>query len=104
MAESDFTLPSITIADDWEFDGRYRWSSLTFHIPTSVGTIKVETVGYTFYCTGPADALVEHGLIKPEWLPGLPGNNKVSQRVAFGENGPSLIVGNLRGTCIPKSL
>lgn len=91
MATDNFTLPTITIPDHWKL-GRYGW--LTFDISTSAGPIKVESGGYRFHCTGSAEALVEHRLIKPEWLPGLPGNNKISQRIVFGEDGPVLLVGN----------
>lgn len=100
MATHNFTLPSITIPDDWAFDGRYP----TFNIPTSAGNIGVEAVYRKFYCVGSPALLVAGGLIKQEWLPGLPGNNKISQRVVFGKNGPSLIGGNLRGTSIPEKL
>lgn len=104
MASDDFSLPSLPMPDDWELDWCPKWGYLTYLLQTSAGEIRVESGGYNFYCTGHADALIEQGLVKWEWLPGLPGNNKVSQRVVFGENGPRLIGGNLRGESIPEKL
>jgi hypothetical protein len=40
------------------------------------------------------DALAAYGLLHSEWLPGIPGNNKVRQAVEFDEDGPLLIIGN----------
>jgi hypothetical protein len=36
-------------------------------------------------------------LLRPEWCPGLPGNNKTHQQVLFDSDGPHLLVGNTRG-------
>lgn len=91
MAESNFTPPTIAIPADWKLN-QYGW--LAFDISTSAGTIEVTAGCDAFFCIGRADSFIEHGLIKPEWLPGYPGNNKHSQRIVFGEDGPVLLVGN----------
>lgn len=49
---------------------------------------------------GRPDAMLAHGLydlLRPEWMPGFPGNNVSSQIVVFKEDGPDIIRGNLKG-------
>lgn len=73
---------------------------ILFKIETPMGTIEV--CGYwNFKCTGNIPSLVAGGLIKPDWCPGLPGNNKTSQTVLFEAGGPSLIYGNRKSKSLP---
>lgn len=68
---------------------------LRFNITSTSGAVEVSAYGTrNFHCLGTAEALTELGLIEPAWLPGLPGNNKVSQTVIFGDGGPSLRIGH----------
>lgn len=67
---------------------------LRFRIATASGVINVTGRHNSWYCTGCAEALALAGLINTAWLPGLEGNNKVSQTVCFGESGPELYRGN----------
>ncbi|WP_413439132.1 hypothetical protein ACFDAU_06240 [Sulfuriferula sp. GW1] len=69
----------------------------TFTIQTPFGPILVEGCGSRWCCRGNAESLAAHGLLRLDWLPGLPGNNKVSQTVFFGDDGPELFHGNRRG-------
>lgn len=89
-------FPSIEIPDDSQisFDER-NWPS--FVIETSSGPITCRPTcrptWWNIECTGSAEALSAYGLFSPEWMPGLPGNNKTRQSVIFTEDGPALAIG-----------
>ncbi len=84
-------LPTITIPATTQRDS---YGTPIFFIDTPRGEIKVE-VGRCreLWCTGSPEAVIGYGLTRPEWLPGLPGNNPTAQRVVFDTDGPRLIVG-----------
>lgn len=93
--------PKITIPDHAAEDENR--SRLVFDIQTWRGIVSV--MGYRKWeCTGSVDALAAAGLLLPEWVPGLPGNNKTRQTVAFEDGVPRLVYGNRRGTAMPRPL
>ena len=77
---------------------------LRFRIANTCGVINVAGRHDSWYCAGRAEALALAGLINMAWLPGLEGNNKVSQTVGFGESGPELYRGNPRGRRLGDSI
>lgn len=62
-----------------------------FTLESAAGPIVVEAWSTIWHCKGSSDALIAHGLLQPAWLPGVPGNNKILQRVCFGASGPRLL-------------
>lgn len=91
-------LPTIVMPDGAEMGMDIARSDHLFVIETSSGPLQVSSYGDSFFiCRGIADALVAHGLIASGWLPGLAGNNRTQQAVAFGKRGACLIFGNRRG-------
>jgi hypothetical protein len=70
---------------------------LSFEIETHSGTIAVSSLYRGWVCRGSVSALAAGGLLRPEWVPGFPGNNKISQTVTFETDGPQLVSGNRRG-------
>jgi hypothetical protein len=96
-----FSLPRISIPVDAieTADGK-----LSFSMATHGGIIEVSSAGYNdrsrWNCRGTASALEAGGLIRSDWCPGLPGNNKSRQTVLFKSEGPRLILGNRRSTHI----
>lgn len=70
-----------------------------FRIPTEHGPIDVEFGrGNSLFCRGTPEAIVAFGLIEPEWLPGIPGNNATAQAVYIDDSGALLLFGkNRRG-------
>lgn len=89
-------MPVLNIPDIGLSENEY--GQPCFKIASSCGVIEVHG-GYhdRWYCFGNAEALIEAKLIAPEWLPGWPGNNKLSQTILFGNCGPSLYRGNPMG-------
>lgn len=87
-------LPSVTIPDNPLHD---RWGWPTFTIHTQEGDIAVDCGCQTAHCTGSVAALVSAGFMLKEWVPGLPGNNKTRQTVAFDAEGTRLITGGRKG-------
>jgi hypothetical protein len=54
---------------------------------------------------GASASMFAAGLIKPEWLPGLPGNGKLTQHVFIDESGATLIgPGCRRLKCMKRTL
>ena len=47
--------------------------------------------------TGSAESLVACGLVKQEWLPGVPGYGKCSRYIIFDENGVAIPLPNSKG-------
>lgn len=70
-----------------------HWAPV-FTIETTAGDIHVVAYPERFYCKGEAAAFIEHGLLRPEWFPGVGLNNKVMQRVWFSSGGPRLLRAN----------
>lgn len=64
---------------------------VVFQIASTDGDIAVLARPHTIYCKGSAKALIAAGLVKEEWLPGVPGNNSVRQTVSFDCDGSHLI-------------
>lgn len=96
-----FKLPRIQIPMVFE-EG--DWGAISFEIKTSKGVIEVTSSGYkqgTWKCRGNVPSLVAGGFIRPDWCPGLHGNNKTRQTVVFKNDIPWLIYGNHRGTALP---
>lgn len=98
MAEADFMpareIPVLTIPDIGVEEHGY---ALRFRIANLHGVIHVEGRHDKWHCTGRAEALSGAGLIDMAWLPGMPGNNKVSQTVVFGDGVAAPYRGNPRG-------
>lgn len=89
-----FKLPTIAIPKSAQ---RTQHGWLFFTIQAPAGEIAVHCYYRRADCKGSLDALVSAGFMLPEWAPGLPGNNSTRQTVAFGPDGPCLLVGNRRG-------
>ena len=91
-------VPRIVVPDIGVTESEYGLPVFTVRTPS--GTISVEASSYgngLWRCRGRAESLAAHGLLRPDWLPGLPGNNKVSQTFFFGDDGPELFRGNRCG-------
>lgn len=85
-------VPSIEIpSDDQLVFDHYGWPS--FVLETGSGPINCAAWNSTFACSGSVEALSAYGLLRQEWMPGLPGNNKTRQTVVFTESGPALAIG-----------
>lgn len=96
MAETNsHGMPSVTIPNALQ---RNRYGYPFFRIESPQGFIHVE-VGrcQELWCTGAPEAVIAYGLTRPEWLPGLPGNNPTAQRVVFEADGPRLILSGATG-------
>lgn len=92
------SVPRIVVPDIGVTESRYGLPAFT--VRTQFGPISVEASARgngLWHCRGSAESLAAHGLLRPDWLPGLPGNNKVSQTVFFGDDGPELFRGNRAG-------
>lgn len=98
MAEAEFMpvreIPVLTIPDIGVEEHDY---ALRFRIANLHGVIDVEGRHDKWHCTGRAEALSGAGLIDMAWLPGKPGNNKVSQTVVFGDGVAAPYRGNPKG-------
>lgn len=98
MAEADFMpvreIPVLTIPDIGVEEHGY---ALRFRIANLRGAIDVEGRHDKWHCTGRAEALSGAGLIDMAWLPGMPGNNKVSQTVIFCDGVAAPYRGNPKG-------
>lgn len=79
-------------------------NSLRFKIVTARGVIGVSGRNHSWHCAGSAEALAMAGLLELAWLPGIEGNNKVSQTVCFDSGGPELYLGNPRGRQLADSI
>ena len=88
------SLPTVIIPQDYQ---QHKYGYPEFQVETAEGNITVIAYGHTFECKGSVGALTEHGLIQPDWLPGIPGNNSTRQTVVFEEGIPRLLKGRPRG-------
>ncbi len=85
-------VPSIEVpADDQLFFDQY--GRPLFTIETGSGPINCSPWCSKFLCSGSVEALTAYGLLRQEWMPGIPGNNKTRQAVVFSESGPALAIG-----------
>lgn len=85
-----FKCPVVIIPEDAMLS---EYGNLEFTIPTPEGAVSVHWYHPdSVFCRGNLAALVKAGLMLPHWAPGLPGNNKISQRVVFDEEYPRLII------------
>lgn len=85
-------VPFIDIpADEQLMFDQHDWPS--FVIETSLGLINCHPRWSNMECCGSVEALTAYGLLRQEWMPGLPGNNKTRQTVVFTESGPALAIG-----------
>lgn len=85
-------IPSIQIPTDEQIIfNEHGWPS--FVIETSSGPITCRPTCMHMECKGSAEALTAYGLLRQEWMPGNPGNNKTRQSVVFTESGPALAIG-----------
>jgi hypothetical protein len=92
------SVPRIAVPDIGVTESEYGQPAFTVRTP--FGPIFVEALtrrSSSWLCRGSAESLAAHNLLRPDWLPGLPGNNKVSQTVFFGDDGPELFRGNRAG-------
>jgi hypothetical protein len=87
-------MPRLEMPSDAALNDR---GYIVFSIDTSEGPVHVESYWRNWNCRGTAAALIAAGLSRPEWFPGVPGNNKTRQKVLFGSDGPALLAGNHRG-------
>lgn len=94
-------MPELSIPD---IGVEEQENELRFRIVTISGVINVVGRHEAWHCTGGAEALALRGLIDRAWLPGLEGNNKISQTVCFGESGPELYRGNPMGRRIAAKI
>jgi len=92
-------LPRVSIPKDVA-EGDY--GRIVFKIETHNGTIDVSSWGtIKFECRGTVSALEAGGFLRPDWCPGLPGNNKTRQTVLFEAEGVRLIYGNRASKKLP---
>lgn len=93
------SVPRIAVPDIGVTESEYGRPAFTVRTP--FGPISVEAFERSrntlWRCRGSAESLAAHGLLRLDWLPGLPGNNKSSQTVFFGDDGPELYRGNRCG-------
>jgi hypothetical protein len=86
---------SITIPPEASY-GRCSGAA-EFKIATDMGPIAVEFGRYGGICfRGTPEAIIGFGLMLPEWMPGLPGNNATTLTVAFDEAEPRIYRGGKR--------
>lgn len=96
-AKSTFIPKAIPLGntDKVSLEG-YGWR--TYTITTECGKLAVSELRHCRTISGAATTLEAYGLLKPEWLPGQPGNNTVRQTVVFAPSGTWLIHGNRRAS------
>lgn len=92
VIEKSFALPRL-IMPDRSAIAMGPHGEILFTLETPAGAIFVNAWSTTWHCQGPEEAFIAHGLLRPAWLPGAPGNNKVQQRVRFGTGGLELVFG-----------
>ncbi|MDP1682711.1 MAG: hypothetical protein Q8L39_13190 [Burkholderiales bacterium] len=93
-------FPSITIPEDCQED--YMGFPM-FKLESVCGGIQVHCHWRGLECDGNFESLAAYGLLRADWLPGIPGNNKLRQTIIFGDDGPRLVIGNRRGSKITPS-
>lgn len=93
-------FPVITIPNDYQVN---EYGQATFQLDTARGSIQVVSDRLGLKCIGNFETLAVYGLARAEWLPGIPGNNKIRQTVIFGDDGPYLVLGNQRSLKRPPS-
>jgi hypothetical protein len=90
-----FGMPKIQIPNNFDELLEDAKGYFYFEIRTPKGTVKAFSYrGDEWECLGTVDALAAGGFLRPEWCPGLPGNNKTRQTVIFKDGRAWLIYGN----------
>jgi hypothetical protein len=89
-----FGLPRLDVPDELILNER---GYAVFRLNTDQGAVNVQGYWREWECRGTVSALIAGGLLRPEWCPGLPGNNKTRQPVFFDADGPRLHVGQRGG-------
>jgi len=74
------SLPTVEIPKDFQQD---EHGCLSFQIATTEGDVQVLAWRWACSYKGTAGALAACDLLQTDWLPGISGNNKVSQCIAF---------------------
>ncbi|MFA7268729.1 MAG: hypothetical protein WC073_05245 [Sterolibacterium sp.] len=97
MAELDTTYKLPTVSLDQTHLHYDRRGSLKYELTTPDGIIAVLIYGEQLCCSGTQEALIAYGLVKPEWLPGHPGNGYTANSVVFDASGPRIVVGRRTG-------
>lgn len=92
-------VPTIEIPEDVAMNEK---GYVVFSLSTKEGPINVQAFWHRLECRGTAAALISGGLCRPEWFPGLPGNNKSRQMVCFGSDGHWLRLGRHTGKKEPS--
>lgn len=94
-AELPYTFPVVVVPDDADIS--------EYGISFELGLGCNKTAFYwhrnseTWRLSGKRDAVLKQLSLRPEWMPGYPGNNVSSQIVILEEGIPRVVRGNLRG-------
>lgn len=92
------SLPVVDIAP-----ARWFYDDIGIHgeLDTPGGTIKLGFTGCRrptyLVCTGKQETMIAFGLVRSEWLPGMPGNGHTANSVVFDGDRPQVVVGNIKG-------
>lgn len=63
-----------------------RNNDLIGELSTRCGKVLIEIRDNFVHCRGDQETLIGNGILKPEWLPGIPGNGRFSHSVILNEN------------------
>lgn len=94
IVAAPFGMPRVEMPPDAVLD---HSGHVAFVLDTMAGPVHVRAYWYEWACRGTVPALLAAGLIRIEWLPGLPGNKKTRQQILFDSTGPRLLVGCTSG-------
>lgn len=97
---ASMNMPTVEMPSDEELTINRR-EGILWAIQTPAGLIECCGWPWQIGCTGTIEALAAKGLLIPEWVPGIPGNNKMRQSVVFDRDGPRLLIGNRKSSKIP---
>lgn len=98
LASTNRGMPSVSIPANFKTD---RHGFINFTIPTDAGQVSAHAYWKTIQVKGSAEQLLFLRLVRPEWLPGLPGNGKTRQTVVFEPTGPRLLCSKGRRQQLP---
>lgn len=93
VTKASFALPRIDVPENAKQADN---GDIVFDIKTSAGDVSVSGF-WRWSCKGTIESLLICRLIRPEWLPGIAGNNKVRQTVVFDDGGQAILLGPHRG-------
>jgi hypothetical protein len=88
LASTNHGMPSVSIPANFKTDRR---GFVNFTIPTDAGQVSAYAYWKSIEVKGSAVQLLLLRLLRPEWLPGVPGNGKTMQTVVFEPTGPRLL-------------